>query len=189
MAQLADSDPADVIGFWFGDDPGKPRSWWFATDAGVDRTVAMRFGALHARAADGGCAGWAETAAGALALVIVLDQFPRNIYRGTARAFATDAAARRVADAALSRGFDGAVRPVQRLFFYLPFEHSEDIADQERSLRLIAALGDPGYRDYAERHAAIIRRFGRFPHRNAALGRESTAEERTYLAATPAPFG
>jgi uncharacterized protein (DUF924 family) len=113
--------------------------------------------------------------------VIVLDQFPRNMFRQDGRAFAADAAAREIADRALVRGFDQQVSEKERLFFYLPFEHSEKLADQERCCALIRALGDPDLLRWAELHADVIRRFGRFPHRNAVLGRTTTVEERDFL--------
>jgi uncharacterized protein (DUF924 family) len=124
---------------------------------------------------------WEATPDGALALAIVLDQFPRNMFRNDARAFATDAMARDIADRALARGFDRQLAAADRPFLYLPFEHSESVADQERSLGLFKALGDAELLRWAELHADIVRRFGRFPHRNAVLGRVSTPEERAFL--------
>ncbi len=140
---------------------------------------------MRERAAAGRCADWALEAEPCLALILLLDQLPRNLFRGSAKAFATDAQAREAARAALARGFDRSLPASWRQFIYLPFEHSEDLADQDLSVKLATALArDPAFAralDYAERHRAIIARFGRFPHRNAALGRVSTAEEEAFL--------
>jgi uncharacterized protein (DUF924 family) len=124
--------------------------------------------------------GWLACAEGALALVLLLDQFPRNAFRGTARAYATDAMARKAAQAAIAAGHDHAVEPQLQVFFYLPFMHSEDQADQERSVALVQRVGEPNLK-YALGHRDIIRRFGRFPHRNVILGRTTTEEERQFL--------
>ena len=132
-------------------------------------------------AARGALSDWEATPEGALALTIVLDQFPRNMFRGDARTFAADATARAVADRALARGFDQQVAGDERMFFYLPFEHSEAMADQERCCALFRAMGNADLLRWAELHADIIRRFGRFPHRNAVLGRTTTPAEKTYL--------
>ncbi|MDW8123581.1 MAG: DUF924 family protein [Geminicoccaceae bacterium] len=153
---------------------------WFRPDPAFDRLLAERFGALVERAASGACDGWLEHPEGALALVLLLDQLPRNIYRGTPRAYAFDAKARALARAALARGHDRAVPERARLFFYLPFEHSEDLADQDLAVELCRPLGGAALA-YAERHREVIRRFGRFPHRNAILGRPSTPEEEAFL--------
>lgn len=183
-------DPGDldavrqaVLAFWFGDPPdfAARRPAWFVKDPAFDAAIADRFGAVQTAAAQRALDGLAATPTGALALVIVLDQFPRNMFRGSARAFATDARARAVADAALARGDDAAMTLMQQLFLYLPFEHSEALADQDRCCALFARTGDADFIDYAERHRAIIRRFGRFPHRNAALGRATTPEEAAFL--------
>ena len=163
----------DVLGFWFGE--LTPRQW-FAKDDAVDARIRGRFGALHERLAATPDL-QPGSAREALATVIVLDQFSRNLHRGDARAFAADAQARRVADAAIARGFDAQVDHGWRMFFYLPFEHGEDLADQDRAVALIGALGDPSLARYAQAHRDVIARFGRFPQRNAALGRESTPEE------------
>ena len=135
----------------------------------------------------GQLAAWADDAQGALALLILLDQFPRNLFRGEAKAFAGDPQARQLAETALDQGWDKGLSAVEKLFVYLPFEHSEALADQERSVALFSALaaehpGCDGFLDYARRHHEVIARFGRFPHRNAALGRPSTPEETGYLA-------
>lgn len=174
----AGGSPADILAFWR--EVGPPR--WFSADPGIDAAIRTRFLAIHEAAASGLLAAWEDTADGALALLIVLDQFPRNMFRGTARAFASDALARAVASRALARGFDLRFGNPERRFFYLPFMHSEDLADQERCLSLCAAAGDREGVDYSVIHADIIRRFGRFPHRNSTLGRATTAEEAAFLA-------
>ena len=167
----------DVLAFWRAAGPDK----WFTKDATFDSEIATRFLAVwHAAAADK-LTKWEESPEGALALTIVLDQFPRNMFRGHARTFAADAVARAVADRALARGFDRQVAEDLRQFFYLPFEHSEDMADQERSLELARRFGDAEFTRFAEQHADVIRRFGRFPHRNPVLGRVTTAEEQAFL--------
>lgn len=168
-----------VLAFWFAD--GR-EAQWFERSETFDAAVREALEALHLRAAAGTLDHWAETPRGALALVILLDQVPRNLYRGTARAFATDAKARAVCRAALDAGHDAALASAaERLFLYLPLEHSEDLADQERCVGLVAALGDAEQLRYAERHREIVQRFGRFPHRNAALGRETTEAEAAFL--------
>lgn len=169
--------PPDVLAFWRAAGPDK----WFEKDPAFDAEVAARFFVLWCDAAEVGLAAWEETAEGALALVIVLDQFPRNMFRGEPRTYATDAAARGVADRALARGFDQHVAQPERRFFYLPFMHSEDRADQERCVALARGYGDDEFTRYAEDHADIVRRFGRFPHRNAALRRATSAEEQAFL--------
>lgn len=174
-----------ILDFWFGApdsaDFGKPREAWFKADDAFDAEIRRRFEAALDEAHAGSHDGLAATPEGALALTILLDQFPRNIYRGTPRAFAFDPQALAVARQALAAGHDQAVAPFQRTFLYLPFEHSESLADQERSVALFEALGDENGLDYAVRHRDIIARFGRFPHRNAILGRESTPEELSFL--------
>jgi uncharacterized protein (DUF924 family) len=173
--------PAEVIVFWAAAGPQR----WFEKDEarrrGFDEEVRTRFLAVHERAAAGGLNDWQGTADGALALLLLLDQFPRNMFRGTARAFATDPLAKSIAAAALLKGFDAQVAPDLRTFFYLPFEHSEEMADQERAVGLYKAAGDADGLKWAELHADIIRRFGRFPHRNAMLGRTGTPEEQRFL--------
>jgi uncharacterized protein (DUF924 family) len=175
-------DPGAVIDFWRKAGPPK----WFAADAGFDRAIRDQFEEAHLLAAKGGLAGWEETAQGALALLLLTDQFPRNIYRNSAHAFATDPVARAVADRALARGFDAQTEAALRMFFYLPFEHDEDAQSQARSFalfeKLAAETGDHVILDYARLHRDLIARFGRFPHRNAVLGRQSTPEESVYLA-------
>ena len=183
------ADFRDVLDFWFGapDSPeyGKPREAWFRKSDEFDETIRARFLDLHRIAADGGLRGWQAAPDALLALIVVLDQFSRNLYRGSGRAFAVDARALVAAELAVSRGYDRALAPVQRWFVYLPFEHAEDLATQRRCLQLFEGLrGDPDSAeniDYARRHCEIIERFGRFPHRNAALGRASTPEEIEFL--------
>ena len=182
-------DFAAVLDFWFGApasaERGRPRRCWFEKSAAFDAEIGARFGALIDAANEGALDAWTATPVAALALAVVLDQFPRNIHRGTPAAFASDARAIAVARAAVRRGFDRLLLPVQRWFLYLPFEHAEDLAAQRESLRLFATLaGDPasaGTIDYARRHYDVVARFGRFPHRNAILGRTSTPEEVVYL--------
>jgi uncharacterized protein (DUF924 family) len=168
--------PEEVTAFWRTAGPQK----WFHKDAGFDRDIAARFLTIHEAAAAGRLSAWETTAEGAFALLLLLDQFPRNMFRGSARAFATDPLARAVADRAIAHGFDAAAPSAERNFFYLPFMHSETLADQERSLAL-ARQADGGNEKYAQIHADIIRRFGRFPHRNALLGRATTPEEQAFL--------
>jgi uncharacterized protein (DUF924 family) len=168
--------PAAVIAFWREAGPDR----WFNKDTAFDDEIRRRFLALHEAAAAGKLTEWETSAEGALALLILLDQFPRNMFRGQARAFATDPLALAVASRAILNGFDGTF-PDMRSFFYLPFEHSEDLKDQERALTLYKASGDADGLRWAEIHADIIRRFGRFPHRNAILGRVSTPEEQKFL--------
>jgi uncharacterized protein (DUF924 family) len=174
--------PQDVLDYWFSLD----RKAWFARDRDVDERIRARFLDLYERARHGDLAGWAEKPRSCLALVIVLDQFPRNMFRGEARAFGTDAAARQAARVLVDQGWDRELAPLERMFAYLPFEHSESLADQERCLALMKPLADyPETADlpeWAEAHLAVIRRFGRFPHRNAALGRASTPDEEAFLA-------
>ena len=167
-----------VLAFWRGSGPDK----WFKKDTAFDVEIRAGFLPTYEAAARNELAKWEETQDGALALVIVLDQFPRNMFRGSARAFDADPLARAVATRAIDRGFDLATPVHERAFFYLPFEHSENLADQERSVALHEAAGDEDGLTWARHHHDIIARFGRFPHRNAILGRESTPEELAYLA-------
>ena len=170
-------DPEDVLGFWRSAGPTR----WYNKDQDFDNEVRERFGVVHEAAARGALNGWQETPESALALVIVLDQFPRNIFRNDLRAYATDGAARAVARRAINRGFDTKVSEIDRRFFYLPFMHSEDLADQERCIGLCRASNDEEGLRYADLHADIIRRFGRFPHRNPVLGRRTTPDEQAFL--------
>ena len=174
-----------VLDFWFAGSAA-PRAEWFRKDAAFDALIADRFGAMVEQALAGAMTAWANDAECALAQVIVLDQFTRNIFRDTPRAFAGDALALAAARAMVTRSDDLALPPLQRVFAYLPFEHTEDRAVQHESLRLFGALTAAdaslaNFEDYARRHAEVIARFGRFPHRNALLGRESTAEEVQFL--------
>ena len=180
----------DVLAFWFAGDPSIYRKIWFQKDDAFDTRCAA-FADTLAQAKQGALDHWAATPRGALALVILLDQFSRNLHRGTAEAFAADPKARAVARAAIQARFDQALTPVERLFLYLPFEHAETLADQDESVRLFetlrSALSDDTI-DYAHRHRDVIRRFGRFPHRNAALARPNTPAEDAYLAEPGAGF-
>ena len=174
------AEALEVIQFWR--DAGPKR--WFAKDDAFDADIRRRFLPAVEAAQTGRLDGWGQTADGALALMLLLDQFPRNLFRGSPQAFAGDATARERADAAIAAGFDRAVAPELRPFFYLPFMHSETLADQERSLELYRTLhaeGGTDNRAFAEDHHAIIARFGRFPHRNAVLGRAATPEEQAFL--------
>jgi uncharacterized protein (DUF924 family) len=171
------ASPESVLAFWRAAGPDK----WFKKDSAFDDAIRARFLATYEAAAAGRLADWEGTPEGALALTIVLDQFPRNMFRGRARAFAADAAARAVADRALARGLDRPMALADKQFLYLPFEHSEALADQERCCALFRATGDADLLKWAELHADIIRRFGRFPHRNRALGRASTPQEQAFL--------
>lgn len=170
------SDASDVVAFWREAGPER----WFAKDEAFDRQFKTRGLALHEAAARGDLDAWNATPEGALALAILLDQFPRNAFRDTPRMFATDEKALGLAAAAIDAGHDQAVTENLRTFFYLPFEHSEELADQERAVALFAPLGGEVLA-YAEIHRDIIHRFGRFPHRNAILGRETTPEEQRFL--------
>ena len=165
-----------VVEFWREAGP----SLWFAKDSEFDRRFRERLLSTHEAAARRDLDGWLGTPTGALALILLLDQFPRNAFRGTQRMYATDAKARAAAAAAIEAGHDRAVPSELRLFIYLPFGHSEDPADQERSVTLAQALGEPDL-SHAKRHRDIVRRFGRFPHRNPILGRSMTADEQRYL--------
>ena len=169
--------PAEIVSFWREAGPDK----WFAQDESFDQAIRLRFLPTCAAAANGELAAWEKSAAGALALALLLDQFPRNMFRGSARAFATDALARAVADRALAGGFDQATELAMRPFFYLPFMHSEALLDQDRSVRLYEALGEAEQLRYATEHRDVVQRFGRFPHRNHALGRATTAAEQAFL--------
>jgi uncharacterized protein (DUF924 family) len=175
----------DVLAFWFTE---LERKDWFCRDVMVDDAIRTRFGVLYRQLGPELLSALVATPCSTLAACIVLDQFPRNMFRGTAAAFATDAKARAVADAAAGQRFDEQLDKEQRIFLYLPFEHSEDIHDQARSVALIAALGDAEYTHYALAHQAVIARFGRFPHRNACLGRLSTPAEVEFFALPGSSF-
>jgi uncharacterized protein (DUF924 family) len=171
------SAAAEIVSFWR--EAGYER--WFEADEAFDRTIRERFLAIHEAAARGECDSFEESPEGVLALAILFDQFPRNMFRGGAHAFATDPLARGVARRSIDRGFDRAIDETMRIFLYMPFMHSEALADQDLGVRLFEALGDPEQLKYARHHREIIARFGRFPHRNRALGRETTAEEQAFL--------
>ena len=168
----------DVITFWKNAGYDK----WFANDDAFDADFDQRFRGLHFRAARRELEGWMGDAEGALALILLLDQFPRNCFRQSAHSYATDGLARHYAARAIEAGFDAQVDPALKIFFYMPYEHSEALDDQQRSLDLFRATGDENYIKYAQLHYDLIARFGRFPHRNEAMGRISTQEERDYLA-------
>ena len=173
--------PQDVIGFWRSAGPAQ----WFAAKRAFDEAIRLKYEAVHHAAARGSYDAWTASAEGALALLILLDQFPRNLYRRSAHAFATDPKARAIARAAIAEGFDRATEPLLRPFFYLPFEHSEDLRDQEAGValceRLAAETGNVETLRWAKIHRDIIVRFGRFPHRNPMLGRATTADEQAFL--------
>jgi uncharacterized protein (DUF924 family) len=174
---LSDVTPAEILSFWR--DAGPDR--WFESDAAFDQTIRSKFLAIHEVAARGELSAWEDSADGSLALIILLDQFPRNMFRGSARAFATDPLARAVANRAIARGFDRAVEQSLRPFFYMPFMHSEILADQNRCVALFASLDDAGQSEYATAHRDIVAKFGRFPHRNAIVGRATTPAEQEFL--------
>jgi uncharacterized protein (DUF924 family) len=169
--------PNDIIGFWRQAGPEK----WFKKVIAFDEAIRLKFEPVHHAAARGEYDAWAASAEGALALLILLDQLPRNLYRSSGHAFATDPKARSIAHAAIDKGFDRQVEPILRNFFYLPFEHSEDLADQDYSVALCAEAGVADDLKWAGIHRDIIARFGRFPHRNQALGRVTTPEEQAFL--------
>ena len=180
----------DILHFWFGElgsaGFGSPRAMWFRKDSDFDAAIAQRFGAMVQAALAGRLRDWDAAPHSSLARILLLDQFTRNIFRDTPRAFAGDALALAAADAMAERGFDAALLPVQRAFAYLPFEHAEDLGQQQRCVALFTALAGHGpsmqsMLDYAIRHRDVIQRFGRFPHRNDILGRASTNEELEFL--------
>lgn len=190
--------PEEVLTFWFGDMDGPDRAvaqrqagLWWSKDEAVDNRIRERFESALQAAADGRLSQWSATPEGWLALIVLTDQFPRNIHRGTPEAFAFDARAREVAREGLDAGRDQSLRPVQRVFAYLPLEHAEDLGLQREAVERFTALAAQvppedreafdGFLDFARRHLEVIERFGRFPHRNAILGRESTAAELAFL--------
>ena len=176
---MAELDPRALSVTEFWRDAGYDA--WFEKNDAFDADFRSRFLELHYAAARRECDGWNAYAEGSLALMILLDQFPRNCFRGTGHMCATDPLARYFADKAIAAGQDLELDELVRVFLYLPFEHSESMADQQRSVELTAAKA-PDYLKYAEEHLEIIRRFGRFPHRNHMLGRETTADEKAFLA-------
>jgi uncharacterized protein (DUF924 family) len=174
-----------VLSFWFGepDSPeyGQPKNFWFQSNPLLDQQIRDQFEDIYQKALKGDLNGLMDTPEGSLALILIFDQFSRNMYRGTAQAFATDHKAREIAKAAIDQGFDKQLPHHHRAFLYLPFEHSESLEDQEKSVALFESLGNKENLDYALRHREIMVRFGRFPHRNIILGRESTPEEIDFL--------
>ena len=189
---------AELLRYWFGEAAHDVQAtWvsrhalWFGKDAALDAEIRVRFGALQVLAAAGALANWARSPRGALALILLLDQCPRNLFRASPQAFATDAQALHQARAMVDAGDDARLWPIERVFVYLPLEHAEELAAQEQSVALFTALRDTApqddrarfedFLDFAQRHHAIMARFGRFPHRNAILGRASSAEERAFL--------
>lgn len=177
----------EILHFWFEE---TPPALWFQKNDDFDNQIRAKFLPAYKLAADGLCDSWRDTSEGCLALCIILDQFPRNMFRGHPDAFATDSKALAVAKFAIGRGFDQTLSATHRRFLYLPFEHSEELADQERALALFQSMQeeDPLAYDYAVRHYEVIRHYGRFPHRNAILGRKNTPEEHEYLAQPGAGF-
>jgi uncharacterized protein (DUF924 family) len=174
---MTDISAAEIVSFWR--DAG-PDRWWEKDDE-FDRLVRSKFLPLHEAAARGELAAWEGSAEGALALVILLDQFPRNMFRGSPHSFATDPVAQAVAERAIAHGFDATMGQEIGIFFYMPFMHSETLAHQDRCVELMAALPDGGWGEFAVTHRDIIAKFGRFPHRNRALGRTTTAAEQDFL--------
>jgi uncharacterized protein (DUF924 family) len=177
MEQSKPISPADVIGFWT--EAGAKR--WFSKDEAFDTQIRERFLAVHEAAAAGKLADWERTPEGSLALLLLLDQFPRNMFRGSRRSYATDQRALAIAEQAIARGDDRRVPKELRGFLYLPHQHAEDLAVQERGVALYREAGDAEGLKWAELHADIIRRFGRFPHRNPLLGRSTTPDEQAFL--------
>ena len=177
MEQNKPVSPADVIAFWTEAGPKR----WFGKDEAFDKQIRERFLALHDAAAVGKLADWERTPEGSLALLLLLDQFPRNMFRGSRRSYATDPLALAMTERAIARGDDKRVPKELRGFFYLPHQHAEDLAVQERGVALYRDAGDPEGLKWAELHADIICRFGRFPHRNPLLGRTTTPQEQAFL--------
>ena len=196
---------ADIVSFWLGDSRDSPdraldrHGCWYEGGSAVDDEIRDRFGDLVPRACARELMGWRDTPDGALALVLLLDQFTRNLYRGTVDAYAGDACAFETVNHAIDRGLDRGLHPVARIWLYHPFHHCEDVAEQDRGLGLLRALrqhAEPAWHAYVERsiegwarHREIVARFGRFPHRNPVLGRDSTTEELAHLAADGRSFG
>jgi uncharacterized protein (DUF924 family) len=191
-AKETDMSVRTVLDFWFGPKRGELRKAWFDKNPDFDAECRAILGPLVARAAKGELDAWLDTEDGSLALIVLLDQAPRNLHRGTPRAFATDVAALKAARTTIAKGFDRALGGVERVFVYLPFEHAEDLAAQDEACALMRTLPEAAWKaevvDYADKHRAVIARFGRFPHRNAVLGRDSTEAEKTYLAQPGAGF-
>lgn len=196
--------PLSIKTFWFGDladdaltAASQAKLWW-SKNPDIDQLMIQRFAMVTEQAADGALDAWRETPDACLSLILVCDQFPRNMYRATPRSFAYDALARQLCRDGLTQGFDQRLRLIERIFFYLPLEHSESIADQDQSVSLFSALLAAataqqkalfeGYVTYALRHRDVISRFGRFPHRNQILGRLSTPEELQFLSEPGSSF-
>jgi uncharacterized protein (DUF924 family) len=173
----------DILEFWFTEPASR---YWFSSTPAFDAEIRERFESVWTQARDGALSGWEQTPDGSLALVIVLDQFPLNMYRGLAISFSTEAQARAVAGRAIRRGFDRQLHRERLAFLYLPYMHSEKLADQQRSVELFEAAGLVRNLEFARGHREIVRRFGRFPHRNRILGRASSAEELAWLASAEA---
>ena len=167
-----------IIKFWF--EALKPKDW-FRRDEMIDNKITARFGHTYEQLKAGVPGNWLASARGFLAAILVLDQFPRNMFRDSPSAFVTDTSALALAERAIAAGHDMKLPPEQRAFIYMPFQHSEDAAEQARSIELFTKLGNPLNLDFALRHQAIIERFGRFPHRNEVRGRRSTEEELAFL--------
>jgi uncharacterized protein (DUF924 family) len=170
--------PRDILDFWFTELNARQ---WYKPDAAIDRDIERRFKPLYDDLSSAVPADWSSTAYNCLAAIIVLDQFPRNMFRGTPRAFATDPQALALSSHAIERKFDAGLDAAGKQFLYMPWQHAEDRAAQARSLELFAALGDAAMLNFAKRHHDIIARFGRFPHRNAILARSSTPDEIEFL--------
>lgn len=203
-AGSADPRSEEVLAFWFGPSPDEPEAIarqgarWFTRDDDFDAAIRERFAPLREDAVAGRLDAWLEAPRGRLALIVLVDQFSRNLFRGDARAFEHDPLARRWTLDGIDAGDDRALRAIERVFFYLPLEHSESLADQQRAVALFTTLRDEvpaslretfaGFLDYAQRHHDVVERFGRFPHRNPVLARASSAEETAYLAEPGAGF-
>lgn len=193
---MCSESPQAVLDFWFGGadstQRGARREVWFKQSEAFDQAVRDRFLRLYERSERGELTAWEDALHSLLALIIVQDQFPRDMFRNSARAFATDRQALAATELMVGRGWDNRLEPVERWFVYMPYEHAEDLAMQERSLELFARLAEhPGLADvleWARKHHAVIARFGRFPHRNAMLGRVSTPEELEFLAQPGSSF-
>src|SRR5512134_3066534 len=176
----------EILEFWFSEEAER---LWFASTPAFDQEIRRRFAERFAEGASGQLRSWEETPEGCVALCILLDQMPRNMFRGSPRAFATDAKALAIAERAVNRGFDRELPPEHKQFLYMPFCHSEELANQVRALALFEAAGLRESLEFAKDRVAVMRRFGRFPHRNAVLGRTSTPEELKFLAESPNDYG
>lgn len=175
MAQVT---PQDILDFWFSE---ATEAHWFVRSDDLDKEIIRRFSTIYEQAVDGALSSWKADARSALALTLIFDQFPRNMFRGSPKAFASDPLACALSKYALEHDYDKAVDEKARQFFYLPLMHSENVEDQEHCVKLYKALGNDFALGFAKEHRDIVRDFGRFPHRNAVLGRENTAEETEFL--------